>query len=110
MKIFQVVLIILGIIPIIILRIGLKTSIRAGYRIGFIVFISSFFILSFFPELSQLAAETVQIGRGADLILYLTAFSFICFVIIVIIKFEKMSQEITILTRSIAILKSKEKK
>jgi hypothetical protein len=110
MKVFQVVLVILGIIPIVILRFGFKTSIRAGYRIGFILFIGIFFILSFFPELSQFVAEIVQVGRGADLILYLTAFSFICFVIIVIIKFEKMNQDITVLTRSIAILKSRKNK
>ena len=112
MKIIQYILLILGLIPILIIQFGFKTSIRAGYKVGFILFVILFFAFAFFPNLVQFIAEIVEVGRGSDLILYMTAFCFICFVLIVIIKFEKLNQEITILTRSLAIhkLASKEYK
>jgi hypothetical protein len=103
MKIIQFILLILGFIPILIIQFGFKTSIRAGYRVGFILFVILFFIFAFFPNLVQSIAEIVEVGRGSDLILYMTTFCFICFVLIVIIKFEKLNKEITILTRSLAI-------
>ena len=103
MKIIQFILLISGFIPLLIIYFGFKTRIRAGYRVGFILFVILFFIFAFFPNFVQSIAEIVEVGRGSDLILYMTTFGFICFVLIVVIKFEKLNQEITILTRSLAI-------
>lgn len=105
MKIIQIILLILGSIPIFIIKFGFKTSIRASYRVGFMLFVFLFFVFAFFPNLVQFIAEKIEVGRGSDLILYMTTFSFICFVLIVIIKFERLNQEITILTRSFAVNK-----
>ena len=109
MSIFQIILLVLGIIPILISRLGFRTSMRVGYRLGFILFVTIFFLFSLFPSLAQFFAEKVQVGRGADLIFYLTSFGFICFVLIVIIKLEKIRQDITILTRRLAISELKSK-
>ena len=103
MKIIQYILLFLGLIPILIIQFGFKISIRAGYRVGFISFVILFFTFAFFPNLVQFIAEIVEVGRGSDLILYMTTFCFICFVLIVIIKFEKLNQEITTLTRNLAV-------
>lgn len=60
-----------------------------------------------FPETWQNIADLVGVGRGADLLLYLLAVSFITFVGLVIRKFRKLEHRIAILVQNLAIQKSK---
>lgn len=56
-----------------------------------------------FPETWQSIADALGVGRGADLLLYLLAVSFITFVGLVIRKFKKIEQRIAILVQQLAI-------
>ncbi len=56
-----------------------------------------------FPETWQDFAETLGIGRGADLMLYLLAVSFITFVGLVIRKFRDLEYRSSLLAQEIAL-------
>ncbi len=56
-----------------------------------------------FPETWQNIADLVGVGRGADLLLYLLAVSFISFIGLVIRKFRKLEHRIAILVQNLAV-------
>ena len=105
MKSIQYILIVLCLVPIILIRYGSKTSGRASYRVGFVIFICLFLISVAYPNLTTRVANAIGVGRGTDLIVYMTTFALICFSLILIIKFERLQREITQLVRRIALEK-----
>lgn len=105
MKPIQYILIVSCLIPALLLRYGGKTSGRASYRVGFILFICLFLIAVALPNLTTRAANAIGVGRGTDLVVYMTTFALICFSLVLIIKFERLQREITQLVRRIALEK-----
>jgi hypothetical protein len=103
MKIIQYILIFLSLIPFLLFKYGGKTLRRASYRIGFIIFIILFLIAVVFPNLTTNVANVIGVGRGTDLVVYLTSFALICFSIVLVIKFEQLQREITQLVRELAL-------
>ena len=108
MKIIQYILVILCLIPIGIMKYGGKASGRASYRAGFIIFVCLFLTAVLFPELVMYVANTLGVGRGTDLLVYMTTFALICFSLIMIVKFERLQRELTALVRKLTLENSKD--
>ena len=60
-----------------------------------------------FPSILTSAANSIGIGRGADLVLYLVAIGLLFFSVSTYLKFGDMDRRITLLSRHIALLESK---
>lgn len=63
-----------------------------------------------FPNLTQIAANFVGIGRGVDLVVYITLSVIIMVIVQVISRNMELEQKITQLARQIALKDAKEKK
>ena len=63
-------------------------------------------ILAWFPEITMEVAHFLGIGRGADLVLYFSLLGALLISINVHFKFQDTSDQITKLTRKLAILES----
>jgi hypothetical protein len=61
------------------------------------------------PQLWTLAAHAVGVGRGADLLLYLTVLIFIGFVATTYRRFRQLEREVTQLARKLALLDARER-
>jgi len=107
MKIIQYVLVVLCLIPIGIMKYGGKASGRASYRAGFIIFVCLFLIAVLFPDLVMFLANILGVGRGTDLLVYMTTFALICFSLIMIVKFERLQRELTGLVRKLTLENSR---
>jgi hypothetical protein len=103
MKIIHYILIFFSLISFLLFKCGGKTLRSASYRIGFIIFIVLFLIAVVFPKLTTNVANVIGVGRGTDLVVYLTSFALICFSIVLVIKFEQLQREITQLVRELAL-------
>ena len=60
-------------------------------------------ILILNPGLTDILASTLSIGRGVDVILYLTSITFVISFFYVIHALEKQREQLTLLVRTIAI-------
>jgi hypothetical protein len=103
MKTIQYFLIISCLIPFLILKQGSRAIGRASYRVGFILFVASFVTAVLTPNLVMVIANRLGVGRGTDLLVYLTTFALICLSLIMIVKFERTQRDITLLVRIIAL-------
>ncbi len=82
MILIQIPLILAAVVFIIIvLRGRTSKSIRAWKKLGLVFIALSMVIAVLFPELSNDVAHLVGVGRGADLLLYLTVVAFILYVL-----------------------------
>lgn len=106
MKIIQYILILFCLVPIGIMKYGGKASGRASYRAGFIIFVCLFLTAVLFPELVMYIANSLGVGRGTDLLVYMSTFALICFSLIMIVKFERLQREMTALVRKLALNKA----
>jgi small membrane protein len=110
MKNIQYLLFILCLIPVLIVRQGSKASGKATYRIGFLIFVAGFLVAVAYPNAVTQIANRLDVGRGTDLLIYLTIFALICFTLVVILKFARIEKELTELVRANAINNAKKPK
>lgn len=61
-----------------------------------------------FPDTLTGIANTFGIGRGADLVIYLVTIGLLFFSVSTYLKFGDMDRRITVLSRHIALLESKD--
>ncbi len=81
-----------------------RTEARAFRRVAFFVMLATIVVAVLFPALLTETANTLGIGRGADLVLYLTAIGLLYVSISVYLKFGDMDRRITLLARQIALM------
>ena len=103
MKNIQYLLFLLCLAPVVILRFGNKASGKATYRIGFLVFVIGYLLAVANPNSVMRIANSLDVGRGTDLVVYLSAFALICLSLIMISKFSRVEKELTTLVRTHAI-------
>ncbi|SRR3989339_1694054 len=84
-------------------------EIGAGWLIFWIIFwlLAESAVLS--PRLADLAAYSVGIGRGADLIIYISLAVLFFLFFRLLVKQERMNRDITKLTRKISLMESDKK-
>ncbi|MGI5836827.1 MAG: DUF2304 domain-containing protein [Chloroflexota bacterium] len=76
-------------------------------RIIYLVLLATGVVLAIYPDLSTRIANTVGIGRGTDLLLYVFILFSLFYYAGLASQFMKVEQQITALTRAIAILNAK---
>ena len=81
-----------------------RTEARAFRRVAFFVMLSTIVVAVLFPALLTATAHALGIGRGADLVLYLTSIGLLYVSISVYLKFGDMDRRITLLARQIALM------
>jgi len=69
------------------------------------ILISLFFILQ--PDVSTDFARVLGVGRGADLILYISTVCMFILMLLIYIRYRKLKEQITQLNREITIIKAK---
>lgn len=76
---------------------------QAGKRIGFFLFIALNIYAVLVPQHVTWVANQIGIGRGADLVLYLLVVVFVFGMLNTYLRFRGTSQQITELSRAIAL-------
>ena len=84
-----------------------STEAKAFRRIAFLGLTVLIILAVIFPGTLTSIANTVGIGRGADLVIYLVAIGLLFFSVSTYLKFGDMDRRITLLSRHIALLESK---
>lgn len=97
-------------VPLILLLVFLVTRFKSQilFRLSliFILFSGAVFVL--FPSLTNRLAAWVGVGRGADLVIYLSIVFFFLFGILIYAKIRKLQETQTELIRQIALRDAKE--
>jgi hypothetical protein len=84
-----------------------STEAKAFRRIAFLGLTIFIILAVLFPGVLTDIANTLGIGRGADLVLYLVAIGLLFFSVSTYLKFGDMDRRITLLSRHISLLESK---
>lgn len=84
-------------------------AVRASKKIGLIFLAIAMIIAVIFPDTTNVVANAVGVGRGADLLLYLTVTAFILYVLNDYLRTQNQREMIYKLARRIAILEAKNK-
>jgi hypothetical protein len=101
--VFQIVVVaIVLVIAIFMLRSGGARH-QAIRRIMMMLFVIAATSSVFFPQIWTTMAKLVGIGRGADLLLYLTVLFFLGFVMSTYRRFRHMDSQLTELARQLAL-------
>jgi len=80
---------------------------RAIKKLGLVVLAVTMIVAVLFPESTNVVAHAVGVGRGADLLTYLTVTAFILYVINDYIHTQSQREMTYKLARSLAILEAK---
>lgn len=96
-------------VPLILLIIFILTRLKSqlAFRLSLIFVLLSGVVFVLFPSVTNQLAELVGVGRGADLIIYLSIVFFFLFGIMVYSKIRKLQENHTELIRQIAIRDAK---
>ena len=103
MRLISFVLAICILMIIVVLRNYDRLSYKIFTRFVFSLFVSAFLLFSFFPILFQSIADVLGVGRGTDLLLYLTVLVVISISGIVVVKNRQLEERVANLTRHIAL-------
>ena len=76
---------------------------RAGKRILLFAFAGLVIFTILFPETTSIAAQWLGIGRGTDLVFYLTSFAVMFLAALVYLKFKRLEDRIATLTTELAL-------
>ena len=76
---------------------------RAAKRLLLIGFAGLVIFTVLFPETTTVAANWVGIGRGTDLVFYLTSFAVMFLAAMVYLKFKRLEDRIATLTTELAL-------
>ena len=76
---------------------------RAGKRILLVGFAGLVIFTILFPETTTVAAQWLGIGRGTDLVFYLTSFAVMFLAALVYLKFKRLEDRIATLTTELAL-------
>ena len=76
---------------------------RAGKRILLVAFAGLVIFTILFPETTTIAAQWLGIGRGTDLVFYLTSFAVMFLAALVYLKFKRLEDRIATLTTELAL-------
>ena len=76
---------------------------QALRRLALLSFAVGAVVSLLYPESWTWAARLLDVGRGADLLLYLTIVTFLGFVATSYVRFQEMQQQITRLSRRVAL-------
>jgi hypothetical protein len=76
---------------------------RAWKRLALVGFAALVIFAILAPATTSVIANWIGIGRGADLVFYLTSFALMTFAALVYLKFRRMDERISALTRQLAL-------
>jgi len=76
---------------------------RAGKRLMLLGFAGLVIFTILFPETTTVVAGWVGIGRGTDLVFYLTSFAVMFLAALVYLKFKRLEDRIAALTSELAL-------
>ena len=89
---------------------GRKTTrMKAGKKLGVLLFFVFAITTVLYPSLTDDMAHWVGVGRGADLLLYALSIAFVAFAINQYMRSKEEEQRIVELARKIAILEANQK-
>ena len=105
--VFQIIAIAVVLIAAILLVRGSGAKHQAMRRILMVVFLLAVASSVFFPQAWTWVANLVGIGRGADLLLYLSVFALIVVAVTTYRRFRQTERDITTLARAFALAQAR---
>lgn len=87
-----------------------KVTIMAWKRIALLVFLIFGILTIIYPRIIDSLAKMLGIGRGADLLLYVTAISFVFVTLNIYVKFREITLRQSKVISKIAIIEKENKK
>ena len=104
MNTFQyLVVALIALLSVATLRSAARGGIRKRIAIFWMVIWLSAGALALWPRSTMLVAHFLGIGRGADLVLYCTAFATLVGFFYIYVRFRRLDRSLTLLVRQIAI-------
>lgn len=79
---------------------------RASKRLLLLAFAALVIVTIMFPQLTSRVAAGIGIGRGSDLVFYLTSFALMFLAALVYLEFRKLEDRIAEVTRALALHES----
>jgi hypothetical protein len=76
---------------------------QAAIRLSGIGLVALAIVAIVFPDITVWAAHLVGVKRGTDLVLYVTVMTFLFFSLTVLQRFQSLEEQITQLTRELAL-------
>ncbi len=80
-----------------------KKHISALWMLGWIIFWAVVILVTFLPQTTQFLANALGVGRGADLIIYVSLVALFYLLFRLFVKVESVEQEISQLVRKISL-------
>lgn len=105
--VFQILAVIAIVIAALFMLRGGGARHQAIRRIFLLLFIVAAGSSVFFPQVWTFAAKLLGVGRGADLLLYITVITFLGFIATTYRKFRSIERDITELARQVALNSSR---
>lgn len=81
-----------------------KVAVKAWKRIALLLLLALGIVTIIYPSIIDRLAKTIGIGRGADLLLYITVVAFVFVTLNVYVKFREISQQQGKIISKIAII------
>ncbi len=81
----------------------LHQNVNAMMRIGLSIIVGAGIVLSWFPDLANVVANLVGVGRGTDLMLYVWILISMMVTLMIYTKFVNLNHAMTTLVRKIAL-------
>lgn len=107
--VFQIIAVVAVIVAAFFMLRGGGARHQAVRRLLLLLFIVAAVVSIFFPQLLTFVANLVGIGRGADLLLYITVLVFLGFVATTYRQFRRMERDTTELARKVALLEARDR-
>jgi hypothetical protein len=83
-----------------------STGVRAWKRVALLILVALGVLAVLNPEASNRLAHLVGVGRGADMLLYLTVVAFVFVSLNVYLKFRDLESRLTEVGRAVALLEA----
>ena len=104
MNAFQyLVIVLLSVLSLATVRSAARGGVRKRVAVFWLAIWSSAGVAAVWPRATMLVARFLGIGRGADLVLYCTAFAVLVGFFYIYVRFRRVDRALTLLVRQIAI-------
>ncbi|MCX6746113.1 MAG: DUF2304 family protein [Candidatus Parcubacteria bacterium] len=96
-----------------VIKVGLRYRDKVISLQEFLIWTIFWFMVAFvviLPETTSLVANFVGVGRGVDLVIYISILILFYLVFRILVRLDKVDKDVTKIVRSIALKKEEEKK
>lgn len=107
MKVIQGIVVVVALVLALSAVVGRNThGARAGRKLALILLGLAMIVTVFMPDVTTTVANFLGVGRGADLLLYVTVLAFVLYVMNAYVRGQRDREVVTRLARQVAIIQA----